>query len=138
MTRRSKSNIDEFVKAYNDINQLLARRHKIRRKDASRPACCKGIQLRLRCKTRCVMRSSPLLREAGPFKRLADVGITQQLGGDLAVDSTKLTKALTEKPDDVKNLFRNTGGGSSNGIAVQIKALTTNLVVDRWVLQIEG
>ncbi|HTH10471.1 MAG TPA: flagellar filament capping protein FliD, partial [Acidovorax sp.] len=54
--------------------------------------------------------------------------ITQQLGGNLAVDSAKLTKALTEKPDDVKSLFRNTGGGSADGIAVQLKALTTNLL----------
>ena len=56
------------------------------------------------------------------------MGITQQLGGNLAVDSAKLTKALTENPDDVKGLFRNTGGGSADGIAVQLKALTTNLL----------
>ena len=46
------------------------------------------------------------------------------------MDSTKLNKALTEKPDDVKNLFRNTGGGSADGIAVQLKALTTNLLAN--------
>jgi flagellar hook-associated protein 2 len=46
----------------------------------------------------------------------------------LVVDGAKLTTALTSSPDDVKNLFRNTGGGSADGIAVQVKALATNLL----------
>lgn len=56
------------------------------------------------------------------------MGLTQQLGGDLALDSTKFNKALTENPDDLKNLFRNTASGSAEGIAVKIKAVTTNLL----------
>ncbi len=61
------------------------------------------------------------------FQRLADVGITQQRGGNLTVDSTKLGKAL-ENPDEVKNMFRSTESGSAQGIAVKIKALTTSLL----------
>ena len=44
------------------------------------------------------------------------------------MDSSKLNKALAENPEDVKNLFRSTGGGAADGIAVQLKALTTNLL----------
>ncbi len=122
-----QSNIDGFVKAYNAINQLL--------QDATKyDAATKSAGLLQGDSTAVALQNS--LRNAiqsvttggGAFQRLADIGITQQLGGDLAVDSSKLTKALSENPDDVKNLFRNTGGGAANGIAVQLKALTTNLL----------
>lgn len=122
-----KSNIDGFVKAYNDINQLL--------QDATKfDATTQSAGLLQGDSTAVALQNSlrnaiqSITSSGGAFKRLADVGITQQLGGDLAVDSTKLSKALSQNPDDVKNLFRNTGGGSADGIAVQIKALTTNLL----------
>src|SRR3989344_4700378 len=126
-TSAIQSNIDGFVKAYNAINQLL--------QDATKyDAATKSAGLLQGDSTAVALQNS--LRNAiqsvttggGAFQRLADIGITQQLGGDLAVDSSKLTKALSENPDDVKNLFRNTGGGAADGIAVQLKALTTNLL----------
>ena len=122
-----QSNINDFVKAYNDINQLL--------QDATKyDGATKSAGLLQGDSTAVALQNS--LRNAiqsvtsggGAYKRLADVGITQQLGGNLAVDSGKLSAALSKNPDDVKNLFRNTGGGSADGIAVQIKALTTNLL----------
>lgn len=122
-----QSNIDGFVKAYNAINQLL--------QDATKyDAATKSAGLLQGDSTAVALQNS--LRNAiqsvttggGAFQRLADIGITQQLGGDLVFDSSKLTKALSENPDDVKNLFRNTGGGAADGIAVQLKALTTNLL----------
>ena len=122
-----QSNIDGFVKAYNAINQLL--------QDATKyDAATKSAGLLQGDSTAVALQNS--LRNAiqsvttggGAFQRLADIGITQQLGGDLVVESSKLTKALSENPDDVKNLFRNTGGGAADGIAVQLKALTTNLL----------
>ena len=122
-----QSNIDGFVKAYNAINQLL--------QDATKyDAATKSAGLLQGDSTAVALQNS--LRNAiqsvttggGAFQRLADIGITQQLGGDLAVDSSKLNKALAENPEDVKNLFRSTGGGAADGIAVQLKALTTNLL----------
>ena len=122
-----QSNIDGFVKAYNAINQLL--------QDATKyDAATKSAGLLQGDSTAVALQNS--LRNAiqsvttggGSFQRLADIGITQQLGGDLAVDSSKLNKALAENPEDVKNLFRSTGGGAADGIAVQLKALTTNLL----------
>ena len=121
------SNIDAFVKAYNAVNQLL--------QDATKyDAATSSAGLLQGDSTAVALQSS--LRKAlqsvttsgGAYQRLADIGITQQLGGDLAVDSTKLNKALSERPEDVKNLFRSTGGGAADGIAVQFKALTTNLL----------
>ena len=122
-----RANIDGFVKAYNAINEILqdATKYDAKTKSAGLlqgDSTAVALQNSLRNAIQAVTSGG------GAFSRLADVGITQQLGGNLAVDSAKLTKALTENPDDVKGLFRNTGGGSADGIAVQLKALTTNLL----------
>lgn len=122
-----KSNIDGFVKAYNDINQLLQDATKFDAKTQS-AGLLQGDSTAVALQNSLRNAIQSVTSGGGAFKRLADVGITQQLGGDLAVDSTKLSKALLQNPDNVKNLFRNTGGGSADGIAVQIKALTTNLL----------
>jgi len=123
----TKANIDSFVKAYNAINQLLQDATKF---DAATKSAgllqgdstAVGLQNTLRNAIQAVTTGG------GAFQRLADVGITQQLGGDLVVDSAKLGKALSEKPEDVKNFFRSTGGGSADGFAVQLKTLTTKLL----------
>ena len=122
-----QANIAEFVKAYNAINQLLQDATKYDSKTNS-AGLLQGDSTAVALQNSLRNAIQSVTSGGGAFKRLADVGITQQLGGDLAVDSTKLSKALAEKPDDVKNLFRNTGGGSANGLAVQLKALTTNLL----------
>ena len=119
-------NIDDFVAAYNAINELLSDATKY--DGTSRQAglfqgdsTAIGLQNALRSAVQSVSTAS------SAFQRLADVGITQQLGGNLAVDSAKLAKAL-ENPDEVKNMFRSTESGSAQGIAVKIKALTTSLL----------
>ncbi|RKR68515.1 flagellar hook-associated protein 2 [Acidovorax sp. 94] len=122
-----KANIDAFVKAYNDINQLLQEATKFDPKTNSAglfqgDSTTVALQNSLRNAIQSVTSSG------GAFQRLVDLGITQQRGGDLAVDSAKLNKALTENPEDVKNFFRSTGGGAADGVAVKIKALATNLL----------
>ena len=124
-----RSNIDGFVKAYNAINELLQDATKYDAKTNSAgllqgDSTAVALQNSLRNAIQSVTSSG------GNYQRLADIGITQQLGGNLAVDSAKLTKALSEKPEDVKNLFRSTGGGAADGIAVQLKTLTTNLLAN--------
>jgi flagellar hook-associated protein 2 len=122
-----QSNIDGFVKAYNDINQLLQDATKYDAKTNS-AGLLQGDSTAVALQNSLRNAIQSISTGGGAFKRLADVGITQQLGGNLAVDSTKLSKALAGNPEDVKGLFRNTGGGSADGIAVQLKALTANLL----------
>lgn len=124
-----QSNIDGFVKAYNAINELL---QEVTKYDAKTNAAglLQGDSTTVALQNSLRNAIQSVTSGGGVFQRLADVGITQQLGGNLAVDTTKLNKALAEKPDDVKNLFRNTGGGAADGIAVQLKALTTNLLAN--------
>jgi flagellar hook-associated protein 2 len=122
-----RANIDEFVAAYNAINQLLqeATTYDATKKSAGLlqgDSTAVALQNSLRSAIQSVSSSG------GAFQRLVDVGISQQRGGDLAVDSEKLNKALAKNPEDVKNLFRSTGTGAAAGIAVQIKAMTANLL----------
>lgn len=122
-----RSNIEAFVKAYNGINQLLQEATKYDPKTKS-AGLLQGDSTAIALQNSLRSAVQSVTTGGGTLQRLADIGITQQLGGDLVVDSAKLGKALTSSPDDVKNLFRNTGGGSADGIAVQVKALATNLL----------
>lgn len=126
-TAAVKANVDEFVKAYNAINQLMQDATKYDAKTNS-AGLLQGDSTAIALQNTLRNALQSVTTGGGVFKRLADIGLTQQLGGDLALDSTKFNKALTENPDDLKNLFRNTGGGSAEGIAVKIKAVTTNLL----------
>lgn len=120
------SNIDAFVKAYNAINDLLgdATKYDSTTKSAGLlqgDSSALSLQNSLRAALQSVTTGSKV------FSRLADVGLTQQRGGDLVVDATKLTAAMGNM-DELKNLFRSTGGGSADGIAVKIKSLATSLL----------
>jgi len=126
-TAAVKANVDEFVKAYNAINQLMQDATKYDAKTNS-AGLLQGDSTAIALQNTLRNALQSVTTGGGVFKRLADIGLTQQLGGDLALDSTKFNKALTENPDDLKNLFRNTGSGSAEGIAVKIKAVTTNLL----------
>lgn len=121
-----QKNIDAFVAAYNAINDVLNEATKY-------DAATKGAGLLQGDSTALALQNS--LRTAiqsvttgsSVFTRLTDVGITQQRGGNLSVDSTKLAAGLANT-DELKNMFRSTGGGSADGIAVKIKAVTTSLL----------
>ncbi|APW45633.1 flagellar filament capping protein FliD [Rhodoferax antarcticus] len=126
-TSAVQAKVDDFVKAYNAINQLLqdATKYDAGAKSAGLlqgDSTAIGLQNSLRSAMQSVTTSG------GAFQRLADIGIAQERGGNLSVNATKLNKALTENPDQVRDLFRNTGGGAVDGIAVKVKALTTNLL----------
>jgi flagellar hook-associated protein 2 len=121
-----KKNIDDFVSAYNAINDILneATKYDPATKGAGLlqgDSTALGLQNSLRNALQSVTTGSSV------FTRLADVGITQQRGGNLSVDSTKLAAGLANT-DELKNMFRSTGGGAGDGIAVKIKAVTTSLL----------
>jgi flagellar hook-associated protein 2 len=120
------SNVDAFVKAYNAINDLLADATKYDSTTKSAgllqgDSSALSLQNNLRAALQSVTTGSKV------FSRLADVGLTQQRGGDLVVDPTKLTAAMGNITE-LKNLFSSTGGGTADGIAVKIKSLATSLL----------
>ncbi|KAB2896967.1 MAG: flagellar filament capping protein FliD [Burkholderiaceae bacterium] len=134
-TTAVKKNIDDFVKAYNAVNQAL---NEITRYDKETKtagllqgdATAVALQNTLRTALRSVASGTD-----GAFRTLSDVGIVSAGGlgqlaptGDLSVDTTKLNKAL-ENPDAMKAFFRGADGGSvSDGVAGKIKAVTDKLL----------
>nr|WP_114968336.1 flagellar filament capping protein FliD [Rhodoferax ferrireducens] len=118
--------INKFVSAYNAVNQILeeATKYDPATKSAGLlqgDATAIGLQRALRG----ILQSSTT---GSAYTRLADIGITQQLGGDLAVDNTKLTSALNSG-DDVRNLFRiDNNNELTNGVARKFKTFSVGLL----------
>jgi len=121
-----KGNIETFVKAYNEINQAIneATKYDAATKTAGLlqgDSAMLGLQSALRG----LLQSGT---SGGAFSRLSDIGITQQLGGDLAIDSAKLDSALLQ-PDDLKNLFRaTTSDAQTDGMATKLQTFTAGLM----------
>jgi flagellar hook-associated protein 2 len=120
------SAIDSFVKAYNDINQTM---QDLTKYDAATKAggllqgdaTAVGLQRALQG----ILQSTTT---GSAYSRLADIGITQQLGGDLTVDSGKLTTALNNG-SEVKNLFTvKNSNALTNGVALKFKTFADGLL----------
>lgn len=101
--------VNKFVSAYNAINKTF--------KDASAfdpttktaailngDSSIRGAQAQLRS-----VMSAPIAGNYGEFSRLSEVGVSFQKDGTLAVDSTKLNKALESNFSDVAGLFAAAG-----------------------------
>lgn len=108
------SAVNAFVKAYNDINQNLndAAAYDSSTKQAAilnGEASVRGIQGQLRA-----VLSAPVAGGASVFTQLSEIGVTLQKGGMLAVDSSKLTSALTSNFGDFAGLFAAVGKSSDS------------------------
>lgn len=132
-TSAVQKNISDFVAAYNAINGILNEATKY-------DAATKSAGLLQGDSTAITLQSSlhnviqAVTTGSSVFQRLADIGITQQRGGDLTIDSAKLATSLSNSTE-VKNLFASTGGGSANGIAVQLYAVTKNMLASDGFFQ---
>ncbi len=125
-TSAVKANTDAFVKAYNAINDLLndATKYDASTKTAGLlqgDSTAVTLQNALRAAVQSVTSGS------SKFGRLSDVGISALRGGNLEVNSTKLSAAM-ENMDELKAMFSSTSSGSAEGIAVRLKKLTAQLL----------
>jgi len=118
--------VNDFVSAFNAINQTL---NELTKYDAGTKTAgllqgdstAIGMQNALRG----VLQSTT---SGAAYKRLADIGVTQQLGGNLAVDSTRLSAALANG-DEVKNLFRiDNNNPLTNGVGLKFKKFSAGLL----------
>lgn len=128
-----KKNAEDFIAAYNAINQALNDVTKYD-KETQTAGLLQGdstavtLQNTLRMALQSVVGS-------GALRTLSDVGIVSDGGlgnlspnGNLKLDTTKFNKAM-ENPDDVKAFFRGPEGGSvEDGFAGKFKAVTTKLL----------
>ena len=122
----TKEALEAFVQAYNTINQAINEQTKydpgskvggLLQGDAT----AIGLQNALRG----ILQSGT---NGSTYQRLNDVGITQQLGGDLAIDSAKLDAAINNG-DELKNLLRiDNSDPKTNGVASKFLAFSKGLL----------
>jgi flagellar hook-associated protein 2 len=121
------SAVNAFVKAYNDaisgIKQMTA--YDAANKKASvltGDSTARSIQSQLSS-----LVSTSVSGITGDISRLSDLGITVQKDGTLAVDSSKLSTAVSDPGKDVAALFTQTTTGNE-GIAVRFNTLLEGIV----------
>lgn len=128
-TEGMKKNIQDFVNAYNALNDLLSTSTKY--DDASKKAGAlqgDSTSVGLQNAMRSLIASTA--EGAGAFTRLADIGIDIKKGGKLEVSATKLDEALKD-PAALKAMFANSSGGAgaaTDGLAVKVKAMTAKML----------
>ena len=122
----AKAAVDKFVTAYNAVNNLI---NELTKYD---PATKSGGLLQgdataigLQNALRGILQSTT---SGSVYSRLADIGVTQLLGGNLSVDSGKLATALANG-DEVKKLFRNDNADKlTDGVALKFKTFSQGLL----------
>jgi flagellar hook-associated protein 2 len=130
-----KANLENFVKAYNAVNQAL-NQITAYDKDTKTAGLLQGdtTAVALQNTLRMAIQSVAGGSGNGGLRSLSDVGVMVSKGtgvrptGDLELDTKKLETALAD-PDAVKALFRGPDGGSlTDGVAGKIKAATDSLL----------
>jgi len=126
--------ISEFVTAYGDLSAYLDQQTSydaVNKK--GQPLQGDRVALSLRSQVRDAVIAATSATTAfsgttGQGSRLADIGITLQRDGKLAIDQTKLDKSL-EKLSDVASLFSKADAANSanRGVATRLKSLVTAL-----------
>lgn len=138
-TDAMKKSIQEFVDAYNALNDLLSKSTKaVRTADgavdeaaqSSGAGVLQGDSATVSLQNSLRMLTMGQSGSGGAYKYLSDIGIQMLEGGRLALDETKLDKALTTSVEGVKGLFAHKADsqGQNGGIAVNFKNFTDQLL----------
>jgi len=125
-TSTVKKNIEDFVKAYNEINGVLNEATKYDQATKT-GGLLQGDSTTLALQSALRAAVQSMSTGSSVFNRLSDIGVSALRGGNLEVDSTKLGKALGNM-DELKALFSSTTPGNAEGIAVRLKGLTKTLL----------
>ena len=132
-----KTAIQTFVDTYNSLQTTISSQTKYTAVDQGSTSqdssngdlmgdgTLRNIQTRLRS---IVISSQPT-----DYATLSSMGITQDVNGKVTVDSTKLDKALNEKPGSVTQFFG--GDGEKTGFGVQTNDLLKKFLADDGVVQ---
>ena len=128
-TEGMKKNIQDFVNAYNALNDLLSTSTAYDAETKTAGALQgDSTSVGLQNAMRSVIASTA--EGAGAFTRLADIGIDIKKGGKLEVSATKLDEALKD-PAALKAMFATSTGGAgsaADGLAVKVKNLTAKML----------
>lgn len=128
-TESMKKNIQDFVDAYNAVNDLLSASTKYDETSTS-AGILQGDSSTVSLQNALRMLTMGTSGSTGAYTRLAQIGIEIQQGGALKITSeSKLTDALKD-PTSLKALFANKADslGNGGGIAVNFKKFTDGLL----------
>lgn len=131
-TATMKKNISDFVAAFNALNKTLTEATKYDA-ETKTAGVLQGDSTTVGLKNalRTVVGSSTT---GGIYSRLADIGIDLKLGGDMAINNTKLDAAL-QNPAELKKLFAtDNGNAQTNGFGLKLKDFTAGLLADSGVV----
>ena len=128
-TEGMKKNIQDFVNAYNALNDLLSKSTAYDAETKTAGALQgDSTSVGLQNAMRSLIASTA--EGAGAFTRLADIGIDIKKGGKLEVSATKLDEALKD-PAALKAMFATSTGGAgsaADGLAVKVENLTAKML----------
>jgi flagellar hook-associated protein 2 len=114
-----------FVKAYNDLNKTLSNL------TAYNPETRQGATLVGDSTVRSIqsgmrrLLSAEIGNAAGNLKHLSEIGVSFQKDGTLALDSSKLQKAVTDNIDDIGALFATFGKSSDSLVSFKSSSTAT-------------
>lgn len=127
-TTSMRAAINEFAKAYNDLNKMIndTTRFDAVNKKASAltgDTVARSVQFQVRA-----LLGAEMKGEFGDFARLSDVGIRIQKDGTLKVDETALSAAVAN-PAKLSRLFTTTSDEpNARGLGVRFKALADSMI----------
>jgi len=134
-TAAMKKSVQDFVTAYNALNDLLSASTKY--DDATKRAgALQGDSTTVGLQNALRSMMGATATGAGAFQRLADIGIDMKRGGKLEVSESKLDAAL-KNPQALKAMFAtNAGAGAdSNGLAVKVKSFASQMLSFEGLLE---
>lgn len=127
-TAAMRKAVDDFTKAYNDINKYIAEQTKYD-PDSKTAATLQGDRstLSLQSQLRAVVGS--LSQASTRYGRLSDLGLQVQADGGLKVDDTKFGSATSAAnlAETALAFSKDAEAAGSDGFAVKIRTLTTQL-----------
>lgn len=134
-TDKVKSNIEAFVKAYNDVNAMIKKQttYDANAKTAG-PLNGDSTMRTVMDRLRSIVVGS-VDGATGGFSRLSDAGISLQADGTLKIDATKLDAAIKDPTKDLGSLFGNSTGkvgiAAVLGSAISDMLSTDGLITNR-------
>ena len=134
-TAAMKKGVQDFVTAYNALNDLLSASTKY--DEATKKAgALQGDSTTVGLQNALRSMMGATATGAGAFQRLADIGIDMKRGGKLEVSESKLDAAL-KNPQALKAMFAtNAGAGAdSNGLAVKVKSFASQMLSFEGLLE---
>lgn len=133
---RVKTAVQDFVKAYNDVEKLIAELTKY--DPGSKTAAVlngESVLRQVQGMMRGVARGA-MSAATGDFSRLSEIGVSVQTDGTLKIDDTKLADLATADPAKLSRLFTATSAiDAEQGFAVRLRAAVKSIIEPAGTLQ---